>query len=118
MLRRGASVVTVPDLDQDAPTVRGAPQAHARPSRHPAAGGKGGSPVECRRPPDLMCKTVQSRMLSLDKLCKLAFVMSLTEGKSVPGKRQTPTVRLRRLAAELRSLRAASGLTREEVVEQ
>jgi transcriptional regulator with XRE-family HTH domain len=36
----------------------------------------------------------------------------------VPGKRQTPTVRLRRLAAELRSLRAASGLTREEVVER
>lgn len=34
------------------------------------------------------------------------------------GKRQTPTVRLRRLAAELRSLRAASGLTREEVVER
>ena len=36
----------------------------------------------------------------------------------MPGKRQTPTVRLRRLAAELRSLRAASGLTREEVVER
>jgi transcriptional regulator with XRE-family HTH domain len=36
----------------------------------------------------------------------------------VAGKRQTPTVRLRRLAAELRSLRAASGLTREEVVER
>src|SRR5215469_9604006 len=39
-------------------------------------------------------------------------------GKIVPGKRQTPTVRLRRLAAELRSLRAASGLTRDEVVER
>jgi transcriptional regulator with XRE-family HTH domain len=36
----------------------------------------------------------------------------------MPGKRQTPTVRLRRLAAELRSLRAASGLTRETVVER
>ena len=36
----------------------------------------------------------------------------------MPGKRQTPTVRLRRLAAELRSLRTASGLTREEVVER
>ena len=35
----------------------------------------------------------------------------------MPGKRQTPTVRLRRLAVELRSLRTASGLTREEVVE-
>ena len=34
----------------------------------------------------------------------------------MPGKRQTPTVRLRRLAAELRSLRASSGLTRETVV--
>ncbi|HEY1916129.1 MAG TPA: helix-turn-helix transcriptional regulator [Streptosporangiaceae bacterium] len=34
------------------------------------------------------------------------------------GKRQTPTVRLRRLAAELRTLRAASELTREEVVER
>lgn len=34
------------------------------------------------------------------------------------GKRQTPTVRLRRLAVELRSLRTASGLTREEVVER
>jgi transcriptional regulator with XRE-family HTH domain len=33
----------------------------------------------------------------------------------MPGKRQTPTVRLRRLAAELRVLRAASGLTRDEV---
>ena len=36
----------------------------------------------------------------------------------MPGKRQTPTVRLRRLAAELRSLRALSGLTRETVVER
>jgi transcriptional regulator with XRE-family HTH domain len=36
----------------------------------------------------------------------------------VPGKRQTPTARLRRLAAELRSLRASSGLTRDEVVER
>jgi transcriptional regulator with XRE-family HTH domain len=36
----------------------------------------------------------------------------------VPGKRQTPTVRLRRLAAELRALRASSGLTRDEVVER
>ena len=36
----------------------------------------------------------------------------------MPGKRQTPTVRLRRLAAELRSLRAASGLTRETIVER
>ena len=36
----------------------------------------------------------------------------------MPGKRQTPTVRLRRLAAELRSLRAASRLTRETVVER
>lgn len=36
----------------------------------------------------------------------------------MPGKRQTPTVRLRRLAVELRSLRTASGLTREEVVDR
>ena len=36
----------------------------------------------------------------------------------MPGKRQTPTVRLRRLAAELRSLRSAAGLTREDVVER
>ena len=36
----------------------------------------------------------------------------------MPGKRQTPTVRLRRLAAELRSLRYAAGLTRDEVVER
>jgi len=36
----------------------------------------------------------------------------------VPGRRQTPTVRLRRLAAELRSLRSSSGLTRDEVVER
>ncbi|HUY47466.1 MAG TPA: helix-turn-helix transcriptional regulator [Streptosporangiaceae bacterium] len=36
----------------------------------------------------------------------------------MPGKRQTPTVRLRRLAAELRSLRASSGLTREMIVER
>ncbi len=36
----------------------------------------------------------------------------------MPGMRQTPTVRLRRLAAELRSLRKDSGLTREEVVER
>lgn len=33
------------------------------------------------------------------------------------GTRQTPTVRLRRLAAELRTLRASAGLTRDEVVE-
>jgi transcriptional regulator with XRE-family HTH domain len=33
-------------------------------------------------------------------------------------KRQTPTVRLRRLAAELRTLRASAGLTRDEVVER
>ena len=36
----------------------------------------------------------------------------------MPGKRQTPTVRLRRLAAELRTLRNASGLTRDVVVER
>ena len=35
----------------------------------------------------------------------------------MPGARQTPTVRLRRLAAELRSLRTSSGLTRDEIVE-
>src|ERR1022692_2312870 len=34
------------------------------------------------------------------------------------GNRQTPTVRLRRLAAELRTLRASAGLTRDEVVER
>jgi transcriptional regulator with XRE-family HTH domain len=34
------------------------------------------------------------------------------------GTRQTPTVRLRRLAAELRTLRASAGLTRDEVVER
>lgn len=33
-------------------------------------------------------------------------------------RRQPPTVRLRRLAGELRALRAAAGLTREEVAEQ
>jgi len=45
--------------------------------------------------------------------------MRLTEGRTVvSGKRQTPTVRLRRLAAELRSLRASSGLTRDDVVER
>ena len=55
----------------------------------------------------------------LSKLCKIASVVRLAEGGSVvPGKRQTPTVRLRRLAVELRSLRTASGLTREEVVER
>lgn len=36
----------------------------------------------------------------------------------MPGNRQTPTVRLRRLAAELRSLRLSSGLTRDEVVDR
>ncbi len=36
----------------------------------------------------------------------------------MPGKRHTPTVRLRRLAAELRTLRKSSGLTRDEVVER
>jgi transcriptional regulator with XRE-family HTH domain len=36
----------------------------------------------------------------------------------MPGDRQTPTVRLRRLAAELRFLRTSSGLTRDEVVER
>jgi transcriptional regulator with XRE-family HTH domain len=36
----------------------------------------------------------------------------------MPGGRQTPTVRLRRLAAELRSLRAVSGLAREEILER
>lgn len=36
----------------------------------------------------------------------------------MPAKRQPPTVRMRRLAAELRGLRAAAGLTREEVSEQ
>ena len=36
----------------------------------------------------------------------------------VPTRRQPPTVRLRRLAAELRGLRAAAGLTREEAAEQ
>ena len=36
----------------------------------------------------------------------------------MPGDRQTPTVRLRLLAAELRSLRAASGLTWDEVADR
>ena len=36
----------------------------------------------------------------------------------MPGERQTPTVRLRRLAAELRLLRTSSGLTRDEIVER
>jgi len=36
----------------------------------------------------------------------------------LPTRRQPPTVRLRRLAAELRRLRTASGMTREEVSEQ
>src|ERR1700704_3353117 len=40
------------------------------------------------------------------------------KGRSVPTKRQTPTVRLRRLASELRRLRAAGDLTREDVSEQ
>src|SRR6266566_1527701 len=34
------------------------------------------------------------------------------------GKRQTPTVRLRRLAAELRTLRASAGLTQDQVGER
>ena len=34
------------------------------------------------------------------------------------GKRQTPTVRLRRLAAELRTLRSSAGLTQDAVVER
>lgn len=36
----------------------------------------------------------------------------------MPGKRQLPTVRLRRLAGELRRLRAAADLTREEVADR
>jgi transcriptional regulator with XRE-family HTH domain len=36
----------------------------------------------------------------------------------MPGDRQAPTVRLRRLAAELRSLRTSSGLSRDEIVER
>jgi transcriptional regulator with XRE-family HTH domain len=36
----------------------------------------------------------------------------------MPARRPTPTLRLRRLAAELRRLRAAAGLTREEVSER
>jgi transcriptional regulator with XRE-family HTH domain len=36
----------------------------------------------------------------------------------MPGERLTPTVGLRRLAAELRSLRTSSGLTRDEIVER
>ena len=36
----------------------------------------------------------------------------------LPARRQPPTVRLRRLAAELRSLRQAAGLTREDAAEQ
>ena len=36
----------------------------------------------------------------------------------MPGDRQTPTVGLRRLAAEFRSLRASSGLTRDEIAER
>ena len=36
----------------------------------------------------------------------------------MPTKRHTPTVRLRRLAAELRRLRASADLTREDVTER
>lgn len=36
----------------------------------------------------------------------------------LPARRQPPTVRLRRLASELRGLRSAAGLTREDVAEQ
>ena len=36
----------------------------------------------------------------------------------MPVDRQAPTVRLRRLAAELRHLRTSSGLTRDEIVER
>lgn len=36
----------------------------------------------------------------------------------LPARRQPPTVRLRRLASELRSLRQAAGLTREDAAEQ
>lgn len=36
----------------------------------------------------------------------------------LPARRQPPTVRLRRLAAELRALREAAGLTREEAAQQ
>src|SRR5206468_3154005 len=38
--------------------------------------------------------------------------------KAMPGDRQTPTVRLRRRAAELRYLCAPSGLTRDEIAER
>jgi transcriptional regulator with XRE-family HTH domain len=36
----------------------------------------------------------------------------------LPTRRQPPTVRLRRLASELRNLRQAAGLTREDAAEQ
>src|SRR6266571_2959044 len=56
-------------------------------------------------------------MLLLPILCKGAYASLLVRSElAMPGKRQTPTVRLRRLAAELRALRKASGLTRDEVV--
>ena len=53
------------------------------------------------------------------RLCKDAKDMRHPrEDLPMADKRQTPTVRLRRLAAELRTLRTSSGLTRDAVVER
>src|SRR4051812_24761291 len=45
-------------------------------------------------------------------------IKSGAKGMDLPARRQPPTVRLRRLAAELRNLRQAAGLTREDAAEQ
>src|SRR5580700_8763431 len=48
----------------------------------------------------------------LKKLTRLAKI------NAMPARKPTPTLRLRRLAAELRRLRSDAGLTREEVTER
>ena len=66
------------------------------------------------------CATVsQPTVPVLARTCNDAFASATNLGsKAMPGNRQTPTVRLRRLAAKLRSLCASSGLTRDEIVER
>src|SRR5262245_25710841 len=66
------------------------------------------------------CATVsQPTVPWLGRTCNDAFASGTNLGsRAMPDERQTPTVRLRRLAAELRSLRTSSGLTRDEIVER
>src|SRR5438067_1860874 len=46
------------------------------------------------------------------------MILAVAKIVTMAARKLTPTVRLRRLAAELRRLRAAAGLTREEVAER